>query len=201
MKSKAVLTTGDVASHCHVSYQTVHHWIKAGKLEAYATPGRHQRITPVDFREFLRKYDMPPFHERASESGSALRKVLVVDDDLDVAKVIFNALAQTGIYELASAANGFNAGLEVARFRPDLVLLDLMMPHVDGFEVCHTIKSAPDTEHILVLVVTAYTEERFISRALECGADGWLAKPFKMAQLLKDVDALLRKQDLKNIKA
>ena len=194
MKSKVVLTTGDVCAHCHVSYQTVHDWIKTGKLEAYCTPGRHQRIHVIDFREFLRRYDMPAFDGPAPEPGSPRKRVLVVDDDPEVVKVICQALGRTGLYELASAPNGFNAGLEVSRFRPDLLLLDLMMPYIDGFEVCRTVKSDPDTKHMLVLVVTGFAQEEFIRQALECGADGWLAKPFKMAQLTQSVEALLSKK-------
>ena len=73
--------------------------------------------------------------------------------------------------------NGFNAGLEIERFEPDLVVLDLMMPYVDGFQVCRTLKADAATEHIKVLILTGYTEQGFIDQAMLCGADHWMGKP------------------------
>ena len=63
MSAKPILTTGDVARHCHVSTVTVWHWVKRGQLRAHTTPGRHMRIVVKDFREFLKIHDMPPYEE------------------------------------------------------------------------------------------------------------------------------------------
>ena len=123
-----------------------------------------------------------------------------MDDDEVVARTITQFLKTEGIYEIATAFNGFNAGLEVMSFHPDLVILDLMMPYVDGFGVCQTIKSNPKTEQIKVLVATAYTEEETINRALACGADSWLGKPFKMEELKQKVEELLETRHRKGKK-
>ena len=150
MKKKTLLTTGDVAAHCHVSYDTVANWIRSGKLRAFTTPGGHRRISIRDFNEFLTEYRMPPFEEEPVQRG----RVLVVDDDPLVVKTIVKLLSGTGEYEPATAADGFEAGLQITRFNPDLIILDLMMPNIDGFKVCQKIKSTRQTRHIKILVLT-----------------------------------------------
>ena len=185
MKEKAVLTTGDVAAHCHVSYETVMNWIKSGKLKAHKTPGGHHRIPARDFSAFLEEYNMP-----LPEIEPVRRKVLVVDDDPGLVSVIVEFFDNAGEYELATASDGFAAGIQVVKFCPDLIVLDLMMPNIDGFEVCKSLKSNPETQQVLILVITGYAEEENIQKALACGADYCMAKPFRIAELKKKVDEL-----------
>ena len=184
MTTKAVLTTGDAARHCHVSSETVANWIRSGKLKAYMTPGQHRRIHVGDFRTFLRAHDMPPF----GEDYPGRRKVLVVDDDPDIVRLITKFLSGNDEYELGTASGGFEAGIQVAKFRPDLVILDLMIPDIDGFKVCREIKSNPDTRHIMVLVVTGYAEEENIQKALQHGADYCMKKPLNLNELKEKID-------------
>ena len=186
MEKKTGLTTGDVAAHCHVSYDTVKNWIRSGKLKSYTTPGKHHRIYPHDFSAFLKAYNMPPVEEDPDRQ----RRVLVVDDDPGLVEIMVEFLGSTGEYELATAVNGFAAGIQVMKFCPDLVLLDLMMPYIDGFEVCKQLKANPETKDIIVLVITGYTEGGNMEKALACGADYCMAKPFRMADLKAKVDGL-----------
>ena len=93
MTTKAVLTTGDAARHCHVSSETVANWIRSGKLKAYMTPGQHRRIHVGDFRTFLRAHDMPPF----GEDYPGRRKVLVVDDDPDMDLIVTSFFSSAAI--------------------------------------------------------------------------------------------------------
>ncbi len=189
MDPKPVLTTGDVASHCHVSQETVANWIKSGQLKAYKTPGRHRRIRLGDFREFLVEHGMPPL-DMSSDLPHRPR-VLVVDDDDAVVKLIVRLLEKEGRYDMATAADGFEAGIQIARFRPDLVILDLMMPHLDGFKVCSSIRSEPETSELAVLVVTGYDDDENLQRAREAGADYCMTKPLSMEALSKKVGELL----------
>lgn len=189
MKEKAVLTTGDVAAHCHVSYETVTNWIKSGKLKAHKTPGGHHRIPARDFSAFLEEYDMLPLEE---EPGR--RKVLVVDDDPGLVNVIVEFLDNANEYELATASDGFAAGIQVVKFCPDLIILDLMMPNIDGFEVCKSLKSNPETQHVVILVITGYAEEGNMQKALAYGADYCMAKPFRIAELKKKIDELFTRE-------
>jgi excisionase family DNA binding protein len=189
MDPKPVLTTGDVASHCHVAQETVANWIKGGQLKAYKTPGRHRRIRLGDFREFLVEHGMPPLG--AASDLPQQNRILVVDDDPAVVRLIVRLLEKNGRYETATAADGFEAGIQIARFKPDLVILDLMMPHLDGFKVCSSIRSAPETSELAVLVVTGYHDDENLDRAREAGADYCMTKPLSMEALSKRVHELL----------
>jgi excisionase family DNA binding protein len=190
MASKEILTTGDIAAHCYVSYETVANWIRAGKLQSFSTPGRHRRIKADDFKEFLRQYDMPPY----GKDTSVATKLLIVDDEPEIVQLISSFFARLPGYEVESAADGFEAGIHVERFKPDLIILDLLMPQVDGFNVCKMIKSNPDTNHIGILVLTGYTEGENLKRAQECGADECMSKPFKLGGLKKHVDEFVSRQ-------
>ena len=183
MKASQMITTGDVAAHCNVTYNTVNNWIRQGQLKASRTPGRHSRIHLSDFSSFLKQHALPPFEDPSFGN----LKVLVVDDETSTVAPIVRFLKRSYECDVEVAYNGFDAGLQVERFQPDLVILDIMMPHVDGFEVCTSIKSNPATQSMKVIVVTGYKEEGFIVKALECGADDWLGKPF----LLKELDELV----------
>ena len=188
MTHKTVFTTGDVAAHCHVSQETVTNWIKRGQLLAYSTPGRHRRILLTDFQSFLVDHGMPPVEMETR--GSDDRRVLVVDDEPDIVSVVVNLLKRDERYVLETAADGFDAGLQIITFNPDLVILDLMMPYLDGFSVCQRIKSSAQTSHIKVLIITGHADQANIDRALSSGADFCLTKPFRIHDLEAKVDEL-----------
>ena len=190
MPDSRLVSTGRAAELCQVTPRALNNWIREGKLRAYTTPGGHYRIRLLDLEEFLHRHGMPPL-EAAGASPSGRPRVLVVDDDEGIVEIMSTMIAELGNIEISTADNGFNAGLEIARFRPDLVTLDLVMPYVDGYKVCQTIKSAPETRDTRVLVVTGFTEEGFIQRALDSGADAWLGKPFTRQELQDKVRQLL----------
>lgn len=188
MQNPKLLTAGEVAAHCRVSYEAVKEWVQKGKLKARFTPGGHRRIAVDDFREFLRQHDWPPL----PEDVGAKHRVLIVDDDPEVVKLLTKFFGKAGDYELATAADGYAAGFQVATFCPEVVLLDLMMPKLDGFEVCRQIKAAPRTRHTCVLVMTGTPTDEYRRKATKCGADGFLAKPFKLAELRKRIEAVFQ---------
>ncbi len=180
-----MLTTGDIATRCGVSQESVKNWIENGEIKAFKTPGGHYRILIEDFDELRKKYNMPPFKEHLPNK----QRILVVDDDPNVVNIIIDFLSRTTGYELASASDGFSAGRLITKFHPDLVILDLIMPYMDGFDVCRKIKSDSETLHIMVLVITGYPEKK--EEALECGADDFLKKPFDdIYELKRKVDEL-----------
>lgn len=168
------LTTGKVSEMLEVSPAAIKKWIQQGKLSAFRTPGGHFRILADEFERFQKT------HGFGTGTGEPLR-VLVVDDQLDVAEVIVASLrAFHPRARLETAANGFEGLLKVGTFRPDVLLLDLSMPGMDGFEVCRQIKRDPVIRDTKVVVMTA----RFLDaepRAMDAGADGFLLKPFEAA--------------------
>lgn len=196
MANTTLLTTGEVARHCQVTQRTVHNWIQAGHLTCARTPGGHQRVTVLDFQAFLRAHHLPVYGSGRElggdrHPGSGLPRVLVVDDDETVRRVFTRYLESLGEFEISQAANGFNAGLEVGRFRPDVVTMDLMMPYMDGFEACRWIKEDPETRHVRILVVTGHDEEGYRERAMACGVDGWMPKPVELDQFGRKIAELV----------
>ena len=197
MGDEKPLTTGDVARYCHVTHVGVLKWIKSGKLNAYSTPGGHYRILRNEFLNFLKRYNMPIEESFFSRHR---KKILVVDDEPAIVEVIIRSLERDNPhYVFASASDGYEAGLRVAAFRPDLIILDIMMPKLNGVEVCRQIKSNPETQHIKILGITGFSENGNTDTMLACGADHCLAKPLQIENLITEVRRLVgyarRKED------
>lgn len=179
MKKRTSITTGTVAEHCEVTYETVKNWIRQGKLPAFETPGGHHRILMDEFDEFLARYGMPAYEGPYGRKP----KVLIVDDDKALVSTITDYFTTVAGYECASATNGYEAGVQVMAFDPDLVILDLIMPMMNGFDVCQSIKSSKATDHIEVLAITGHPEDGNAEKIKACGADDVLPKPFKLEVL------------------
>ena len=193
MKQKAVFTTFETAKLCHVSPLSIINWVNAGRLPAFRTPGRHRRIRREDLVRFMRDTGMPLPEELREGSGKP--KVLVVDDDANIREVLSEHLATRSTpYEVQTAANGFEAGRLVAAFRPDVVLLDLKMAGLDGFQVCRTIKADPDTSNTVVIAMTGYYSPETEARILECGAIRCFAKPVEPSTLSSFIDSVFEQQ-------
>ena len=189
MHEKPVFTTFEAAKLCHVSPLSIINWVNAGRLAAFRTPGGHRRIRRDDLVRFMRENGMPLPEEL--REGSGRPRVLVVDDEPAIREVIAEHLTlRAKPYEVMTAANGFEAGRMVATWRPDVVLLDLRMPGLDGFQVCRTIKADPETSSTVVLAMTGYYTPETEARVLECGALRCFAKPVEPSALALVIDAL-----------
>lgn len=182
-------TTFQVAKFLGVSLPTVVNWVNSGLLRAHRTPGGHRRIAHTDVLAFARANDYPVSREFA-ESVS-VNRVLVVDDERDFAELVREFLQLKGGYEVEIANSGFQAGFTVARFKPDLIVMDLMMPDMDGFQVHDVLKADPDTHHIPVIACTAYRDPDIEGRINRQGFDGFLEKPLKLDALLSLVQNTL----------
>ena len=117
--------------------------------------------------------------------------ILLVDDNVQNLELI-QAYLEALPCSLHVAHDGVEAMEQVARHQPDLVLLDVMMPRMSGFEVCRRIKSNPETRHTLVIMVTALNEVADYERAVESGTDDFLSKPVNKLELLTRIRSLLR---------
>ncbi|MCD4830207.1 MAG: response regulator [Anaerohalosphaeraceae bacterium] len=120
-------------------------------------------------------------------------KILIVEDEEDVMELIRYNLAKEGLH-CDAVYNGQDALKKAQVMLPDLVLLDLMLPGVDGLEVCKRLKSSPQTEHIPIVMVTAKSDESDIVTGLELGADDYITKPFSPKVLVARVRAVLRRK-------
>ncbi|MBN1283487.1 MAG: response regulator [Proteobacteria bacterium] len=189
MRQKDVLTTFEAAKLCRVSYNTIKNWIKRGLLNAYRTAGGHLRINSEDIRIFCREHGIP-MDDRAAP---APRKLLVVDDEEVIRTAIQDALRGfPEKIEVYTASDGFEAGTIMESVKPDIVILDLVMPGMDGFKVCQSIRRSPALSHVKIMVLTGFGSERNVDRAKELGADVCLSKPIDRAALFESVADMLK---------
>jgi len=189
MRDKSVFTTFEAAKLCHVSPLSIINWVNAGRLPAFRTPGGHRRIRKEDLVRFMRDNGIPLPEEL--RSGSGRPKILVVDDEASIREVLSEHLTtRSKPYEVMTAADGFEAGRLVATFHPDLVILDLRMPGMDGFQVCRTIKADPDSSSTIVIAMTGYHTPETEAKILECGALKCLAKPIEPSALSEYIDSV-----------
>ncbi len=184
-----VLTVYQASKYCGVSPKTISNWIDEGYIKAFRTVGGHRRIKKEDLNEFLRRQGMPiPGEVEVDE----VKKVLVIDDDKLIVETIVSALEEAPHnFEIISASDGFEAGLQVSHFKPDLLILDIMMPDIDGYEVCKKVKNDPSTSHVKIIVLSAYLDEENYERMKAHGADVCFSKPLPLEKLKKEVAALL----------
>jgi len=178
-------TTFKVAKFFGVSLPTIVNWVDSGRLRAHRTPGGHRRIAHSDVLAFARENNYPVTAEFAG--STSLNKVLVVDDEIDFAELVREYLQLKGGYKVEIASSGFHAGFAVARFKPDLILMDIMMPDMDGFQVHELLKNDAATRHIPVIACTAYRDPEIEARIRQQTFDGFLEKPLKLELLLETV--------------
>jgi CheY-like chemotaxis protein len=119
-------------------------------------------------------------------------KVLVVDDQADVVELLESSFALRG-YEVISACNGQEALAKVYQEQPDVVLLDIMMPVFDGYEICRILKNNAETKHIPIIFITAKGRQADIERGFELRADGYVVKPFEPFELTDFTEKILAK--------
>jgi DNA-binding response OmpR family regulator len=123
---------------------------------------------------------------------SGKKKVLVVDDDAEIVELISDILTRDGRFEIRTASSGYEAGMATQQFRPDLILLDYMLPDVNGNVVCQTIRSNPEFENTRIIIVSGVIKQEEIDQLLRSGAEDFLKKPFSITELTEKVDLALQ---------
>jgi excisionase family DNA binding protein len=188
-------TTFQVAKFLGVSPPTVVNWVNSGLLTAHRTPGGHRRMRSEDVVVFARAYNYPvpaSMAQAVAEPQPAARRVMIVDDERDFAQTVADYLELKGGFAVEIADSGFAAGLMMARFRPTVVLMDILMPDMDGFEVLRRLRADPETSHVPVIACTAYRDAAVEERARNEGFDGYLEKPLRFDRLLEVVESAMR---------
>lgn len=185
------LTTKDIAEYCHVTQRTVVQWINEGKLKFFRTPGKHIRVFRKDFVAFLKEYQIPvPQELAASVTADGKKRILIVDDDKGVVDSIFRLFRREDKYDLEAAYDGFEAGQKFINHKPDLVILDIRMPRVDGYKLCSAIRNSPENKGVKILVISGLIESKDKGSIIKLGADDYLAKPFDNRILKAKVEKL-----------
>jgi excisionase family DNA binding protein len=177
-------TTKQIAEMCGVHITTAIRWIDGGELRAYRTPGGRRRVAADELQGFLDKHKIPVLLRGRPH-------VLVVDDDEVVLRAMARQLNAKGRYEVTTATSGYDALITIGQRMPDVVVLDLLMPRVDGYEVCRAIKSCHSGTKIKVVCVTGRYTNDAARRVKELGALGCYSKEQAAHGLLEIVEAAL----------
>ncbi len=184
---KTVFTTGEAAKICKVSQQTIIRCFDSGQLKGFRVPGsRFRRIPREQLYMFMRENGIPT---DALDSGK--RKVLVVDDDEDLVELIVDALAGDGRFDIRSVNNGFQAGMLIKEFRPDLIVLDVMLPDINGKEVCTLVRSQQAMDDVRIICISGMVEADKVQELRDAGANDFMQKPFDVDVLINRVCQLL----------
>lgn len=165
-----------------VSPATLRAWAAKGRWAAQLIAGGHRRFLRRKLEDFAARRDLRLLTPSAQVQRRALR-VLVVDDDPSFRHFLSERLQLQG-FSVVLAGDGFAAGRQVESFKPDVLLLDLKMPGLNGFDVCQEIKTNPITRHIRIIAVTGYASAQNRRLILAAGAETCLAKPFQSDELL-----------------
>jgi len=180
---KPYFTTGEAAAICQVSQQTIIRCFDNGKLKGFRVPdSKFRRIPRESLYMFMRDNGIPT---DALETGK--RKVLVVDDDPDLVELIVASLEADRRFETRVATNGFEAGMMVKEYRPDIIVLDVMLPDINGKEVCLRVRSDSSLESVKIICISGMVERNKIKALREAGADDFLQKPFETDELMNRI--------------
>lgn len=184
---KTVFTTGEAAKICKVSQQTIIRCFDSGQLKGFRVPGSRFRRIPRDLLySFMRDNGIPT---DALDSGR--RKILVVDDDPDLVELITDVLERDGRFETKSVNNGFDAGMMVKEYRPDLLVLDVMLPDINGKEVCQRVRKEKALDDVRIICISGMVEDDKVDELRAAGADDFLQKPFDVQMLVDRICRLL----------
>jgi excisionase family DNA binding protein len=184
---KTVFTTGEAAKICKVSQQTIIRCFDSGQLKGFRVPGsRFRRIPREQLYTFMRDNGIPT---DALESGK--RKVLVVDDDEELVELLVDVFERDGRFEIRTVNNGFDAGMLVKEYRPDLIVLDVMLPDINGKEVCQRVRRDKNMEGVRIICISGMVEEDKVADLKVAGADDFMQKPFAIEALIERCCQLL----------
>ena len=195
--AKTVYTTGEAAKICKVSQQTIIRCFDDGKLKGFRVPGsKFRRIPRADLLAFMKDHEIPMDSldipgPTKSTPAKGKRKVLVVDDDRDLVELIVSVLEADGQFDTRSANNGFEAGMMVKEYRPDVIVLDVMLPDINGKEVCIRVRDDNSLKNVKIICISGTVERSKKKELLAAGADDFLQKPFDTDALIARICRLL----------
>ncbi len=183
LRNKDYLKPKEVATLLRVEPGTIRLWTQDGRLRATTTAGGHRRFSYHDVERFAREHGI----ELSVQTGDVL-KILVVDDDKRVARLVKSMLlAANPDLQIEVAHDGFAAGQAVEKFEPHIIILDLIMPGVDGYQLCKTLKDDPATAGIRIIAITGDPNPSAARKIMKLGAEQCLAKPWSKQVLLDAV--------------
>jgi len=185
--NKRIFTTGEAAAVCKVSQQTIIRCFDSGRLQGFRVPGsRFRRIPREELLRFMRDNNIP-----TDVLEGSTKRVLVVDDDPGIRELFEDLLGRDPRFSVRSAASGYDAGMLTQSYRPHLIVLDYMLPDINGNVVCQSVRENPDTQHAKVIIVSGVVEQDRVDELLKAGADEFMKKPFNIRELVSKMEKLL----------
>ena len=184
---KQVFTTGEAAEICKVSQQTIIRCFDNGRLHGFRVPGsRFRRIPRGELLRFMKANDIP-----IDGLESTRKRVLVVDDDEQILDLFLDVFGRDDRFEVKTAKTGYDAGLLTEKFKPHLILLDYMLPDINGNLVCERVRANAELADTRIIIVSGVVKQDEIDALLHNGADEFFKKPFNIDELVKRVAELL----------
>ena len=184
---KKIFTTGEAAEICKVSQQTIIRCFDNGRLGGFRVPGsKFRRIPRAELIKFMKANDIP-----TGVLDQGKKRVLIVDDDPAILEMLQEILGRDGRIDVRTAETGYDAGMLTEAFRPNLLILDYLLPDVNGDLVLRRLRERDELAGIQVLIISGVVNQAEIQQLLDSGAAGFMRKPFDVAELLKKVSELL----------
>jgi two-component system, OmpR family, response regulator len=185
--SKELYTTGEVAVICNLSQQTIIRCFDSGRLRGFRIPGSRFRKIPKDsLLKFMKDNNIP-----MQNMQSGRKRLLIVDDDAEIVEMMTDILNRDGRFEVKTASTGYDAGIMTQKFRPNLILLDYMLPDVNGNIVCKTIRENPEFENTKIIIISGVINQPEIDDLLKSGAQAFMKKPFSITELIDKIAVVL----------
>ena len=189
--AKKVFTTGEAAQVCKVSQQTIIRCFDSGRLNGFRVPGsRFRRIPREELMRFMQSNDIP-LDTLGNPLSNTLKRILIVDDDPQIAALMSDVFSDDPRFTAKVVHNGYDAGLETERFKPHLIVLDYMLPDINGNIVCQRVRSSDTHQHTRILCVSGVIESTEVESLMDAGADDFMKKPFDLRALIARVESLL----------
>ncbi len=190
MRLKAIYTTGEAAEICRLSQQTIIRCFDEGQLEGFRVPGSKFRRIPRDsLLRFMRTNNMP-----TDELENPRIRVLIVDDDPQIVELFVDVLKADGRFEVATAQTGYEAGLLTQEFHPDVVILDFMLPDVNGDVVCKAIRRSQQLSDMKILAISGMAAQAEVDRIMAAGANEFIKKPFNIQNLVESMVKMVKRR-------
>jgi len=184
---KQVFTTGEAAEICKVSQQTIIRCFDSGRLQGFRVPGsKFRRIPRAELLRFMKANDIP-----TDALESTRKRILVVDDDEQIVELFLDVLGRDDRFDVKSAGTGYDAGMLTEQFKPHLILLDYMLPDINGNIVCDRVRANPDLVGTKIIIVSGVVKRDEIEELLKGGADDFVKKPFNINELVDRMAELL----------
>ncbi len=189
MARHSFFTTFEISQICGVNPTTVQNWVKGKKLRAFQTPGGHRRVRREDLVSFMKEFGMPLPAELAQDPPL----VMIVDDEADIVDML-ESLVKSGEDEVrvAKAQNGVDALLMIGENKPDLLIIDIMMPGMNGYDVCQKLKASSGTQNIKIVAISGDHNPAVKERILSAGADLFFTKPLEIVGFREQCFGLLQ---------